>query len=161
MTPPHQTMRTRIEAVDVVRGLIMVLMALDLPADRDRRVLSLSKQTPRQLSRFLLTRGLWLIVLEVVVLRFFMQFNVDYRVTMLTVLWALGCAMITLSALVFLRPAIVAAFGLVLIVGHNLLDGIQSAIQSGRSCTRRAFSCCAASMSTVTRCSGPCRSRWR
>jgi len=89
--------------------------------------LSLSKQTPGQLSRFLFTRGLWLIFLEVVVLRFMMQFNVDYRVTMLTVLWALGCAMITLSALVFLRPSIVATIGLVLIVGHNAFDGVRSA----------------------------------
>jgi uncharacterized membrane protein len=163
MTNPSQAVRTRIEAVDVVRGLIMAIMALDhtrdyfgMPGANPTNLastspalfftrwithfcaptfflltgtgayLSLGKQTPRQLSRFLFTRGLWLIFLEVVVLRFFMVFNVDYRVTMLTVLWALGCAMITLSALVFLRPSIVAAFGLVLIVGHNLLDGIQS-----------------------------------
>jgi uncharacterized membrane protein len=164
MTNPSQTVRIRIEAVDLVRGLIMVLMTLDHTRDYfgmpganptdlastspalfftrwithfcaptfflltgTGAYLSLSKQTPRQLSRFLFTRGLWLIVLELVVLRFFMQFNVDYKATVITVLWALGWSMITLSALVFLRPAIVAVFGLALIVGHNLLDGIRSA----------------------------------
>jgi uncharacterized membrane protein len=164
MTSSSQSVRNRIESVDVVRGLIMVIMALDhtrdyfgMPGANPTDVatttaalfftrwithfcaptfflltgtgafLSLSKQSPRQLSRFLFTRGLWLIFLEVVVLRFMMQFNVDYRVTMLTVLWALGCAMIVLSALVFLRVSIVAAIGLVLIVGHNAFDGVRSA----------------------------------
>src|SRR4029079_15727327 len=135
MTTPQQPSRTRIEAVDVVRGVIMVIMALDHTRDYfgmpganpvnlatttpalfftrwithfcaptfflltgTGAYLSLSKQSTRQLSQFLFTRGLWLIFLEIVVLRFFMQFNVDYRVTMLTVLWALGWAMITLSA---------------------------------------------------------------
>ena len=59
-----------------------------------------------ELSRFLLTRGLWLIFLELVVVRCFgYQFNVDYQVTMLVVLWALGWAMIT---------------------GHNLFDDVRA-----------------------------------
>jgi uncharacterized membrane protein len=80
------------------------------------------------LSRFLLARGLWLIVLEVVVLRCFAyQFNVDFHVTMLLVLWALGWAMIVLAALVRLPASIVTAFGAVLIAGHNLFDAVRSA----------------------------------
>ena len=92
--------------------------------------LSLRRKTPRELSWFLLTRGLWLIFLEVVLLRCFAyQFNADYRVTMLLVLWALGWAMITLAALVRLRlPAsVVTAFGVLLIAGHNLFDAVRSA----------------------------------
>jgi uncharacterized membrane protein len=164
MANSSQPVRTRIDSVDVVRGVIMVIMALDhtrdyfgMPGANPTNLastdpalfftrwithfcaptfflltgtgayLSLNKQTPRQLSRFLFTRGLWLIFLEIVVLRFMMQFNVDYRVTMLTVLWALGWAMITLSALVFLRPQFVAAIGLALIVVHNAFDGVRSA----------------------------------
>ena len=50
------------------------------------------------------------------------QFNFDYRVTMLLVLWALGWAMIVLAALVRLPASVVAAIGVVLIAGHNLLD---------------------------------------
>ena len=65
-------------------------------------------------------------MLEVVVLRCLgYQFNFDYRLTMLIVLWALGWSMITLSALVHLPLPAITAFGLVLIAGHNLLDGIR------------------------------------
>ena len=90
--------------------------------------LSLRRRSPGELSRFLLTRGVWLIFLEVVLVRCFAyQFNVDYRVTMLLVLWALGWAMIVLSALVRLPPLVVTAFGVLLIAGHNLLDAVRSA----------------------------------
>jgi uncharacterized membrane protein len=90
--------------------------------------LSLRRKTPQELSRFLFTRGLWLIFLELVVVRCLAyQFNFDYRVTKLLVLWALGWAMITLSALVRLPAFVPTAFGVVLIVGHNLLDTVRSA----------------------------------
>src|SRR5947199_4117562 len=90
--------------------------------------LSLRRKSPRELSGFLLTRGLWLIFLEVVVLRCFAyQFNFDFRVTMLLVLWALGWAMITLAALVRLPASVVTAFGIVLVAGHNLFDRVRSA----------------------------------
>ena len=75
-----------------------------------------------------MTRGLWLIFLEVVVLRCFAyQFNTDYRVTMLIVLWALGWSMIALSALVYLPVSVVAATGLVMVATHNLFDGVRPA----------------------------------
>jgi uncharacterized membrane protein len=90
--------------------------------------LSLRRRSPGELSRFLLTRGLWLLLLEIVVLRCFAyQFNVDYRVTMLVVLWALGWAMITLSALVHLPPSVITALGVLMIASHNLLDSVRSA----------------------------------
>jgi uncharacterized membrane protein len=157
--------RARLESIDVVRGVIMIIMALDHtrdffgipgqnPADLANATaglfltrwitffcapvfflltgtgayLSLRRKSPGELSRFLLTRGLWLIFLEVVVLRCFAyQFNVDYRVTMLLVLWALGWAMITLAGLVRLPASVVTALGVLLIVGHNLFDSVKSA----------------------------------
>jgi uncharacterized membrane protein len=83
------------------------------------------RRSPGELSRFLLTRGLWLIFLELVLLRCFAyQFNVDYRLTMLVVLWALGWALITLSALVRLPVVVATAFGVLMIVGHNLFDSV-------------------------------------
>ena len=156
--------RVRIESVDVVRGVIMIIMALDHvreffsnagfdPTDLARTnvplfftrwithfcapvfflltgtgaYLSLRKQSQAQLSRFLFTRGLWLIFLELVVVRCLgWQFNFDYRLTLLIVLWALGWSMIVLSALIYMPVAWVAAFGVVIIAGHNLLDGMQS-----------------------------------
>ncbi len=90
--------------------------------------LALRKMPVGALSRFLLTRGLWLIALELTVVRCLgFQFNVDYRVTMLLVLWALGWSMIALSALVHLPMGLVTTFGVVLIAGHNLFDGVSSA----------------------------------
>lgn len=157
-------MGRRIESIDIVRGVIMILMALDHvrdffgngavnPTDLTQTTtplfftrwithfcapvfflltgtgayLSLGRKSKRELSRFLLTRGLWLIFLELVVVRCLgWQFNFDYHLTVLVVLWALGSAMIVLSGLLYLPAWAVATFGLVLIAGHNLLDGIQS-----------------------------------
>ena len=164
MTSSLQGTRARIESVDLVRGVIMVIMALDHTRDYfgmpganptdlatastalfltrwithfcaptfflltgTGAYLSRRTRTTHDLSRFLFTRGLWLIFLEIVVLRCFsLQFNVDYHVTVLTVLWALGWSMIALSALVFLRASAAAAVGVVLIAGHNLFDGVRS-----------------------------------
>ena len=158
------TKRVRIESIDVVRGVIMILMALDhvrdffgnsgfnptdpatttIPLFFTRWIthfcapvfflltgtgayLSLRKKTKRELSRFLFTRGLWLIFLELTVTRCLgWQFNFDYHLTLLLVLWALGWAMITLSALVYLPAWAVTAFGVVMIAGHNLFDSVDS-----------------------------------
>jgi uncharacterized membrane protein len=54
------------------------------------------------------------------------QLNFDYHVTMLIVLWALGWAMIVLSPLVWLPASPVTTCGVVMIVGHNLFDSVQS-----------------------------------
>ena len=156
--------RARIESVDVVRGVIMILMALDhvreffgVPGANPTNLatttvalfftrwvthfcapvfflltgtgacLALRKKSKPELSLFLFTRGLWLIFLELVVTRGFgWQFNFDYHVTMLVVLWALGWAMIVLSALVYLPASVVTAIGVVMIATHNLLDNVQS-----------------------------------
>jgi len=156
--------RFRIESVDLLRGAVMILMALDHtrdflgvntfnPTDLGHTTaplfftrwithfcapvfflltgtgayLSLRKKSKSELSRFLLTRGLWLILLECTLLRCLgLQFNFDYHVTLLNVLWALGWAMIVLSALVHLPVSVTTALGLIIIAGHNLLDSIRS-----------------------------------
>ena len=120
--------RSRIESVDVLRGVIMLIMAIDhvrdyfgfpgvnptdpatttFPLFFTRWIthfcapvfflltgtgayLVLRRKSKRELSQFLFTRGLWLIFLELVVVRCFgWQFNFDYRLIMLIVLWALG-----------------------------------------------------------------------
>jgi len=155
--------RVRLESVDIVRGAIMIIMALDhtrdflgnsglnptnpatttIPLFFTRWIthfcapvfflltgtgayLSLRRKSKPVLSRFLFTRGLWLIFLEVVVVRCLgWQFNFDYHLLVLMVLWALGWAMITLSALVYLPAPLVTAFGIVMIAGHNLLDSVR------------------------------------
>lgn len=156
--------RGRVASIDVVRGVAMIVMALDhtrdffgIPGQNPTDLatastalfltrwithicapvfflltgtgasLSLGRKSVGELSRFLATRGLWLIVLDVVVVRCLVyQFNVDFRVTMLLVLWALGWSMIALAALVHLPGWAVTAVGVVLIAGHNLLDGVRA-----------------------------------
>lgn len=87
--------------------------------------LSLRRKSKAELSRFLLSRGLWLIFLDAVILRCFaMQFNFDYHITLLIVIWALGWAMIVLSALIYLPDFAVTGIGCLLIVSHNLLDSV-------------------------------------
>src|SRR4051794_1161477 len=88
---------------------------------------SLSRKSIPELSRYLLSRGVWLIVLELTVIRCFgYQFNADYHVTLLVVIWALGWAMIVLSGLVWLPFAAIVGFGIVMVAGHNLLDAVRS-----------------------------------
>jgi len=158
-------MRSRVEAIDLVRGIVMIVMALDHVRDfvGDTRVsptdlrsastalfftrlvthicaptffllagtsayLAGRARSRHQRSRQLFVRGLWLILLETVVLRCLAwQFNFDFKLTMLVVLWALGWAMIALSALVYLPTPAIAAFGIAMIAGHNLFDGVRSA----------------------------------
>jgi uncharacterized membrane protein len=86
--------------------------------------LMLRRKTKREVSWFLLTRGVWLIVLEATVSRFLWQFNVDYHVTYLIVLWALGWSMIVLSALVFLPTSAIATISIATIALHNMFDGM-------------------------------------
>ena len=80
--------------------------------------------TKAQLSRFLLTRGLWLIVLELTVVRAGFFFDVGIDPLYLLVFWALGWSMIALALLVHLPYGILLGVSVAMIVLHNLLDGV-------------------------------------
>jgi uncharacterized membrane protein len=82
--------------------------------------------TAAQLSRFLLTRGLWLMLLEITVLRFIMFFQWQWTggLFILTVFWMLGLSMVVLAALVRWPPKILAPLSLVVIATHNLFDKV-------------------------------------
>jgi uncharacterized membrane protein len=82
----------------------------------------------RELSRFLWTRGLWLVVLEITVVRLGFFFDVDYSgLIILLVFWALGLSMIALAALVWLPWRVVAIISVAMIALHNVLDPIRAA----------------------------------
>lgn len=156
----------RIDSVDFLRGLVMVIMLLDhtreyvhadafrfSPTDLSKTSVllfftrwithlcaptfvllagtsiylqMLRGKSRSELSKFLLTRGLWLIFLEFTVVRFSIFFNVDYGFFGLAeVIWIFGVSMIALAALIFLPTRAVAAIGIAMIALHNLLDGIQ------------------------------------
>jgi len=83
-----------------------------------------SKKTTQELSRYLLTRGLWLVFLELVVLRAFLFFNFYYDVTLLTVLWVIGWCMILLAGLVYLPLKWNLIIGLLIIFFHDALAQI-------------------------------------
>ena len=156
--------RRRLESVDLLRGLVMVIMALDhvrewftnvkfSPTDLTQATpvlfltrwvthfcapsfvflagtaayLSLSRgKTRKDLSVFLLTRGLWLVVLELTFIQWVLRFNLDYNDSMSAlVIWALGWSMVALSGLVFLPLPVITGFGLSLILFHNLFDTVR------------------------------------
>jgi uncharacterized membrane protein len=82
--------------------------------------------TTAELSRFLFTRGLWLVVLEFTVVRTGTWFNLDYSfLGVMQVIWVIGVSMVVLAALVHLPFGVIASFGVGMIVLHNLLDGIR------------------------------------
>ena len=84
-------------------------------------------KTKGELARFLLTRGLWLVALELTfVLCLGWRFNFHYDYLFGYVIWALGWSMVVMAALVYLPPWAVAAFGIVLIAGHDALTNIQA-----------------------------------
>jgi uncharacterized membrane protein len=83
--------------------------------------------TTAQLSRFLWTRGLWLIVIELTVMRLAMNFTLDARYpVLLLVLWALGISMIALAVLIHLPRRGLAIVSLAILALHNGLDGLQA-----------------------------------
>ena len=160
--------RQRLDSIDLLRGIVMVIMVLDHtrdfvhgpalhydPTDLTRTSLAIFMtrwithlcapvfvflagmsaylQTMRgkpaaELSRFLVTRGIWLIAIEIVVLHLFVWFNLDFSfIGPLQVIWALGWSMILLAGLIHLpRPAI-AAFGIGMVALHNAFDGFHVA----------------------------------
>ncbi len=79
------------------------------------------------LRRFLLTRGLWLLVLELVVTPVGWQFGFEPLPAFALVLWVLGWSMLLMAALAGLPPVVIGAAALTLIAGHNLTDAVSPA----------------------------------
>jgi uncharacterized membrane protein len=84
-------------------------------------------RTRGQLSRFLITRGLWLIALEITVMRLAYNFNLDQsQPVLLLILWGLGLCMIVLAALVWVPIPMLSALSVATIVLHPLADGFDA-----------------------------------
>ncbi len=141
----------RIRSIDILRGVVMVLMAIDhvrvysgQPAGGATAGIFLTRWVTHfcapafvflagtsawfygrrhaDLSRFLVTRGVWLIVLELTVLRLAWTFNFGYdRYNMAGVIWVIGWSMIVLAAASRLPVRLLAALGVLVIAGHNLI----------------------------------------
>ncbi len=153
----------RLDSVDLLRGLVMVVMALDHTrayfSNAQFDPVDLSQTTPAyfltrwithfcaptfvflagtgaylagmrgkskpQLSWFLLSRGLWLVVLEFTLVQWGWNFNFDRHFVGGAVIWAIGCSMMLLAALVWLPTSAIGVFGVAVIAFHNLLDNVQ------------------------------------
>ncbi|WP_229253784.1 DUF1624 domain-containing protein [Dyadobacter sp. NIV53] len=88
--------------------------------------LSGKKKTVSETSGFLVKRGLWLIIVEILVMTLILSFDFKYKIIILNILWALGTSMLILGLLVrFLPVKSIFIVGIVLVFGHNLLDFVK------------------------------------
>jgi uncharacterized membrane protein len=96
--------------------------------------MSRGRRSKGELSHFLITRGLWLIFLELTVLRLILlsQISVHGSPLILMILWAIGLSMIALAGLIYLPLPLLAGLSIAIISLHNLLDGV-SAERFGRA----------------------------
>jgi uncharacterized membrane protein len=153
--------RARIGSVDTLRGLVMVIMALD----HTRNFFGTTGFNPRavtdpllfltrwvthfcaptfillaglsaflygrgkslgELSRFLLVRGLWLILIDLTLIKFGWRFELDLYRLSAGVIFVIGASMVALSALIWLPRWVIASLALLMIAGHNLLDNVRA-----------------------------------
>ncbi|HEU0065577.1 MAG TPA: heparan-alpha-glucosaminide N-acetyltransferase domain-containing protein, partial [Flavisolibacter sp.] len=151
----------RVTSIDLLRGLVMIIMALDHTRDifhnqsqtgnpLDLRTtfpllfftrwithfcapvfaflagtsiyLQGIRKTRKELSLFLLKRGIWLILIDFFLMSFIMTFNIHFSFLVLEVLWAIGGSMILTALVMFLPYRVILCLGLLIVSGHNLLD---------------------------------------
>ncbi|MDB5136321.1 MAG: hypothetical protein JWP37_2924 [Mucilaginibacter sp.] len=161
MTATALAPKQRIDSIDILRGLVMLIMAIDHvrdlfhqghPEPTDLAIttpilfftrwithfcapafvflsgisayLAGTRRTENQLSIFLIKRGLWLLVVELVFITFAITLNPFYNVLILQVIWAIGGSMILLGLLIWLRTSltVIGIIGLIIFFGHNILD---------------------------------------
>lgn len=88
------------------------------------------KKTKAALSKFLITRGCWLIIAELVIISFGWTFDPGYHFIPLQVIWAIGVCMVVLGLVIWLPYAAIFAIGALIVAGHNLLDYHERALIS-------------------------------
>jgi len=155
--------KKRIQSIDILRGVIMLIMALDHVRDFfhihaiDQSPTDLATTTPllfftrwithfcaptfllfsgvsaylvglrktkKELSAFLIKRGLWLVVIDATVMTFALTLNPAFNLIVLSVLWAIGCSMIILGLLVRTNITIIIVVACLIFFGHNIFDFI-------------------------------------
>ena len=155
--------KSRIVSIDLLRGVVMIIMAVDHVRDYFHRDAFLynpedlahtnvllfftrwithfcapvfvflagtsaflygARRSRKELSFFLLTRGIWLVLLELFILSLFRTFNPAYHFFNLQVIWAIGISMIALSAIIYMNRRFILLTGILLIAAHNLLDTV-------------------------------------
>jgi uncharacterized membrane protein len=82
------------------------------------------RRTKKELSSFLLKRGLWLILSDMLIISLLFTFDLQYHILVLEVLWATGFGMILLALLIRTSWPVIAALAVIIIFGHNIFDYI-------------------------------------
>jgi uncharacterized membrane protein len=173
-SPPPLTLepaRTsyRIDSIDMLRGLVMIIMALDHSRDFFHKEgmtgdpLNLATTTPflyftrwithfcapvfvfltgssiwfqslrktkKELSEFLIKRGLWLILVEIIVMNYAFSFDIHFNLIALQTIWSIGISMIILGLMIWLPFTAILVLGSVIVLGHNLLDYYEATLKS-------------------------------
>lgn len=158
---PSLTASKRIASIDLLRGIIMIIMALDHSRDffhRDSLTgdplnpetttsilyftrwithfcapafvflsglsawLQSQRKTKKALARFLISRGCWLIFVDLTIMSLALTADIHFSLFVLETLWSIGAGMIVLGLLVQLPFNVILATGLIIFFGHNLLD---------------------------------------
>jgi uncharacterized membrane protein len=151
--------KQRIASIDILRGLVMLIMAIDHCRDffsyhhpeptnlatttallfftrwithfcapafvflsGISAYIAGTRRTKSQFSAFLIKRGLWLLVVELVFITFAITLDPLYHLFVLQVIWAIGGSMVLLGLLVWLPTPVVAAIGVIIVLGHNYFD---------------------------------------
>jgi len=159
--------RSRIQSIDILRGIVMVIMAIDhvrdffykapvtsgasvatSPTDLATTTPALfftrwithfcapifvflagtsiflmsRKKSKPELTTFLVKRGVWLILVELILITFSWTFNPSYNFIILQVIWALGISMVILGLLINLPMKILLILGLLIVFGHNIMN---------------------------------------
>ncbi len=156
----------RIESIDLLRGLVMIIMALDHTRDFFHKEaftgdplnaatttpilyftrwithfcaptfvflsgmsawLQHQRKTTKELSWFLITRGLWLIVAEIFIVTFGITADIHYGIFVLQTIWSIGISMVLLGLVIHLPFKLVLLIGVVIVLGHNSLDFAEAA----------------------------------
>ncbi|CAG5007571.1 hypothetical protein DYBT9275_04078 [Dyadobacter sp. CECT 9275] len=151
----------RINSIDILRGIVMVIMALDHvreffnidaltkdPLDIENGTavmfftrwithycaptfvflsgisagLSASKKSLKEGSAFMIRRGVWLIFAEITIITFALTYNPFYHFIIFQVIWVIGWGLVLLGLVRLLSQKAVLFIGLIIVLGHNLLD---------------------------------------
>lgn len=164
---PTALPRQRVQSIDVLRGLVMVIMALDHVRDFFYKTdinsagdaalnptnmqttfpalfftrwithfcapifvflagtsiyLMCQRKTKKEISIFLFKRGLWLVLVELLIITFGWTFDPQYHLLIMQVIWAIGISMIVMSVLVLMPYKWILASGIIIVAGHNILN---------------------------------------
>ncbi|PWK80024.1 putative membrane protein [Mucilaginibacter oryzae] len=149
----------RIDSIDILRGIIMLVMALDHVRDVFHQgspdptdlatttpflfftrwithfcapnflflsgisaYLAGKRRTKKELSIFLIQRGIWLVLVEVLIINTAFELNFQFHFLVLQVMWAIGVSMILLGLIIWMPIELIGIIGLLIFCGHNLFD---------------------------------------